>query len=304
MKSHSSVINGSKPNMRKPAVEQHWVRSLGVRVRGFSSAREKGSLLVWDDSNGLHLLNRHGEHQAQVRPPGALTSACVADDGSAYAAVGERGEIWWLAPDLSVRWERFMPSKAVAVATDPFGQYLAVSDSRGNLHLLDRFGKLICGTLTPRPLHFLSFIPTSPLLVGSADYGLVACYDLSGRPQWRDGLVAHAGSLSVSENGGHIVLACFTEGLQRYSLDGKNLGRLSAGEPCRLASLSFDGRKILVAGLSNKVLMLDQTGRVLVSHSLERSPVALALGPLAKRAVFASADGSLLELSLRQANQS
>src|SRR5262249_7346088 len=181
------------------------------------------------ENNWLYLLNRSGERQAQVRAPGGVTAACCADDGSAYAAVGERGEVWWLSPDLSIRWERVMPKKTAAAATDPFGQYLAVSDLLGNLHVLDRFGTLICQTLTPRPLHHLAFVPAGQALVGSADYGLVACYDLAGRPLWRDGLVAHVGSLATSEDGGQIILACFTEGLQRYTLAGQNLGRPSAG---------------------------------------------------------------------------
>jgi hypothetical protein len=210
--------------------------------------------------------------------------------------VGDRGEIWWLTPDLTIRWERVMPRKAVAAATDLFGQYLAVSDARGNLHILDRYGTLVCQTLTPRPLHYLAFVPVSPVLVGSADYGLVACYDLSGRPLWRDGLVAHAGSLAASEDGSQIILACFTEGLQRYTLAGRNLGRLSAGEPCRLASLSFDGQRILVAGLSNRLLLLDPGGRVLLSHALDQPPVAVALAPLGQRAVVALADGTVMGL--------
>jgi hypothetical protein len=76
---------------------------------------------------------------------------------------------------------------------------------------------------------------------------------------------------------------------------------LAAGEPCRLASLSFDGRRILVAGLSNRLLLLDLTGRVLINHVPDKPLVALALGPMADRAVVASEDGSIMGFDFGQA---
>src|SRR5947208_2219220 len=81
-------------------------------------------------------------------------------------------------------------------------------------------------------------------LFGSADFGLVACYGLDGQQRWRDGLVQSSGALTVSGDGATILLACYTEGLQRYSLEGKNCGRVTTPEPCYLASMSFDGRLI------------------------------------------------------------
>jgi hypothetical protein len=125
-------------------------------------AREKGSLLAWDENNWLYLLNRRGERQTQVHGTAALTAACSADDGSAYAALGSRGEVWWLAPDLMPRWQRTVPFPPLAAALDPFGQYLAVSDARGHLHLFDRNGRPRCRVETPRPLYHLAFVPEAP----------------------------------------------------------------------------------------------------------------------------------------------
>ena len=153
---------------------------------------------------------------------------------------------------------------------------------------------------TPRSLHYLAFVPAAAFLLGSADYGLVGCYDQAGRCVWRDGLVAHVGSLAVSGDGGLAALACFTEGLQRYNVAGKNLGRLTVGEPCRLAALSFDGRQILAAGLSNRLLLLDSGGQVHGAHPLDKQPVAVVLGALADRAAAAFGDGTVLSLDLRE----
>jgi hypothetical protein len=232
--------------------------------------------------------------------PRALVTACCADDGSAYAAVGARGEVWWLTPDLTVRWERSVPRKAVAVALDPFGQYAAVSDARSGLHVFNRHGGRVSETQTPRALHYLAFVPAAAFLLGSADFGLVGCYEVTGRCAWRDGLVAHVGSLAVSGDGALVALACFTEGVQRYNVAGKNLGRLTVGEPCRLAALSFDGRHILAAGLSNRLMLLDSSGQTQGTHPLDKAPVAVVLGALADRAAAAFGDGTLLCLDVRE----
>lgn len=192
------------------AMRPQWSQSPASRLRGLCLAREKGTVLAWDDKSGVYLLNRAGARQAQARPPGTVVAGCAADDGSAYAAVGSKGEVWWFAPDLSTRWERNLANRAVAAAVDPFGQYIAVADAKATLHVLDRQGRPVCRVPTHRSLHHLAFVPAAPLLLGSADYGLVACFDLAGQQVWRDGLVAHVGSLAVSGDGEQIILACFT----------------------------------------------------------------------------------------------
>jgi hypothetical protein len=275
-----------------------WSQALTGGARGLALAREKGWILAWDDANWLYLLNRQGQREAQVHAPGALASACCSDDGSAWAAVGSRGEVWWLAPDLTTRWQRLVPAPAVTAALDPFGQYLAVADARGDVHILDHLGRLVCRAHSPRPLLHLAFGPTA--LVGSADYGLVACLDLNGRWLWRDGLVAHVGSLAVSGDGRQVLLACFSEGVLRYDGQGRKQGRLAVPEPCRLVALSYDGRLLLFGGLSTRLLLLDAAGTTLASHQLEKPFTALALSPLGEAAVIALNGGPVVMLGLKR----
>lgn len=281
-------------------LSQLWSKSLGNSPRGLVLAREKGWVLAWDDKDWLYLFNHAGERQGQRHADAPLAAACCADDGSAYVAAGMGGEIWWLAPDLMPRWKQTVSQRIVAAALDPFGHLLAVADARGNVHIFDHKGKALSQVQTPRPLHHLAFIPTLPLIVGSSDFGLVGCLDLMGRWLWRDGLVSHVGSLAVSGDGEQIVLACFSEGLQRYSHSGRNLGRLAVSEPYRLAALSFDGLFALVAGMGNRLLVLDHMGATRCLHLLARPAQAIALGALAESAVVALADGPLVCLDLKE----
>jgi hypothetical protein len=283
----------SLPKPVAASVRPAWSLPVGGRLRGLSLAREKGWVLSWDDGSWLHLLGVSGARQGQVRLTGQIGAAAVADDGSVVAAGGIRGEVWWLAPDLSVRWQKSVPAKVVAVALDPFGQYAAVADAQGGLHFFDRHARSIARAQAPRPLHHLTFVPAAPYVLGSADYGLVACYDLAGHCSWRDGLVAHVGSLAVSGTGDAIVLACFSEGLQRYTLAGRNEGRQQLKEPCRLVALDFEGRSLVAAGLSHRLLLADRDGGVSCEHALDRAPVGLVVGALGRLAVVAFADGTI-----------
>jgi len=203
---------------------------------------------------------------------------------------------------LMMRWQHTLPCAAVAVAMDPFGQYLAVSDSRGNVHLFNRLGQPTKSAQTPRPLHHLAFVPTSAVLVGCADYGLVTSFDMSGIPRWRDGLVANAGSLSVSGDGSRILVACFSEGVQSYNLDGQKQPRVSVAESCRLASVAFTGRFVLVAGLTNRLSVLDNDGEVLGSHVMDKPIAAVALSALGDYAVVALTDGPIVRLNIQKKN--
>jgi hypothetical protein len=102
------------------------------------------------------------------------------------------------------------------------------------------------------------------------------------------------GALAVTGNGNQIVLACFSEGLQRYGPDGRRLERLTLDESCRLVAVSFQGKRLLVGGLSKRLLLLDPNGKVLATHALEQPAIAVALGPLGDYAVAALADGSIV----------
>src|SRR5262245_56729849 len=185
--------------------------------------------------------------QASARIAG-LSSACLADDGSMAAAVGSAGQVWWLAPDLTTRRERSIPAPAMTVATDSFGQYFAVSDRDGGLHLLDHNGRALGKFQTPRPVQHLAFVPGQPHLAAAADLGWAGCLDLTtGNWLWTDRPVSNIGSLTVAGGGEPLLLGCFSIGVRRYSSGGYRAST-NLPKPCGLIALSFDGGKGVGAG--------------------------------------------------------
>jgi hypothetical protein len=281
-----------------PSLNALWSQTLQAAPRGLSLAREKGWLLAWDDNQWIYLLNHAGQPQGQSRQGSAVAAACCADNGSAIVAVGSLGQVWWLAPDLTLRWERSLPARPVTAAIDPFGQYLAVSDVRGGLRIIDCYGRSVAEAETPRPLHHLTFVSSAPYLIGAADFGLVACLNMKGGWVWRDGLVIHVGSLAVTGTGDQVLISCFTEGLQRYSLAGGKLVPFSTVEPWRLVAASFEGQRILVGGMTRRLHLLDGAGKTVRSCGVDAPPAALALDPLGYVGYVALPDNRIVALDL------
>jgi hypothetical protein len=277
-----------------------WSQAVSSSLRGLSAARERGWHLAWD-AHTLFLVNDRGERQAQARPPGDLASASAADDGRSFVLVTEQGHVILLAPDLTPRWERSIDCRATAVAVDAFGRRIAVAGADGSLHLFDAAANRLWTSSSPRPLHFISFIPEKAFLVAAADFGLVFCFDAAGRCVWRDGVVAHLGSLGVSGDGGNIVLACFSEGAYAYSLAGgpKARRQLAIVAPCHLLATSYAGDVLLTVGLEPKLTLRRADGSVRAEAALEGRPVGLSFNPLGTQAVLATAEGKLVAFDLR-----
>jgi hypothetical protein len=188
----------------------------------------------------------------------------------------------------------------VAVAADPFGEYVAASDGAGGLHVFDLLGRAVWRAVNPRPLRHLAFVPERAAVVGSADFGLVAGFDVLGRCLWRDGLVAHVGSLATTGDGGLIALACFTEGLCCYALGRTRPARAVGAAPCRLAALSYGGEAVLTAGLDNRLSLRRPDGTARGEFPLPGQPVGLALDALGQHAYVALDRDTILALDLRQ----
>ena len=277
-------------------LEPLWSLSLGSAVRALQFAREAELLLARDDSGTLTLINVGGETQAAAKLPGTV-AASISDDGSTIAAVGDGGQVWWLAPDLAIRSERSIAAPAVSVALNAFGQYLAVSDNQGNLHLLDRTGKLIAQFTTPRPVHHLAFVPMQPHLTAAADLGWAGCLDLAtGQWLWSDRPVSNIGALAVTGSGDPVLLACFSMGVRRYGPTGYRTS-LILPKACSLLALSFDSEKGIAGGAGHELYAFNATGELTITHELQHTPMALAMSALGDRVYCGFADGTIAAFS-------
>ncbi len=279
-----------------------WSQTIPAPLRGLILARERETIFAWDGQDDLFLFNHAGSIQARRPSPAPVTAAGCAEDGSAYVVAGSQTPmICWLAPDLTPRWQRPLRHRATAVAMEPLGRCVALADAGGTLHLMDARGRTLWKATTPRPLHHLAFVPEKSIVVGAADFGLVLCFGASGECLWRDGLVAHVGSLAVSGDGSCVLLACFSDGLYHYNTDGPQQQRIPLESPCRLTALSYAGDRLLTADRPQRLCLRDSKGDIHERINLDGPVAAVALSALADFAVVGLANGAILRFDQRPA---
>jgi hypothetical protein len=277
-----------------------WTFALGAAPRGLLAAREAGRLLAWADNGRLTLLDFAGRVQSRSVNAEPLAAVAASDDGTAYArATGDR--IDWLAPDLSVRWAQPAPERPTALALDALGQYLAVAGSGGGIRLIDRLGRPAGSFTAPRPAYHLVLTSAAPRLVAAADYGWLGCLrPPEDRWLWQDRPVAHVAALAAGPAGDPVALACFTQGLRRYTADGfPVVGAAGPAFGCHALALTFDGRLGVAADREGVLRGFDATGAVRWQHPLGQPAAALALTAPGDRAFVALADGTVTALELR-----
>jgi WD40 repeat protein len=274
-----------------------WSYRSPAPVRGIRLARESETLLLWDANHLVTRLSPHGAVQAQWQAPSPVAAADCADDGSSVAAVGAAGQVWFFGADLNQLWQRTITEKALTVAVAPFGEVLAVADGDGTVHLVDAAGRDLAVAANPRQFQHLLFIPERRLLIGSADFGSVAAFNLQGKRRWHDTPVAHCGSLTATGDGSLIGLASFSDGLSLYDLRGTKLTGGPRPGPCRLAALSYDGTALLTAGLDGRVRIHDRSGKPVFGYRPEAVVSSLALDALGQTAYLGQADGAVLAMA-------
>lgn len=295
----------SSPGSVRPAflplglAQTVWSVKLGGAVRGVSFARESGWILTRDDANWLTLFDEHGKRQAQRHFPAGLTRVACADTGQALVAADGASTVHWLALDLMSRWEQTLPHPIASVALDPHGYYLVVGDVKGGVTLFKRDSKQVWSITLPRQMQNLCFVPEHASIVGSADFGLIVCLNEKGKTIWQDRLVSRISSLAVSGDGDIIVLACYADGIWKYSRKGGPGEHCGTRDPCRLATMSYDGGTLLVSGLDEHLRLLDLNGSEFDQRKMESVVTTQQMGPLGETALVGLADGRLIHYRWR-----
>ncbi len=284
-----------------------WTVLTDAPLRGLGLAREAGTILVWDEADGLYLLDTGGRHRSVSRAPGRVLAGAISDDGSLVALLGEGSRLWLLGPDFQMTVDRQGPPEASSLAIDPHGRYVAVASKLGLTQIYNRHGRPAGRFETRQPLAHVCFIPDRPFLLGAAAYGTLAGVALSaagtlGRLEaqvlWQESLMSNVGRLATSGDGGLILASCFTHGVQRYDLRGQNEGSYHLGGSAAFAVPDFAGRTIGVATLEGELAVLSPGGNVRWKTGLIRPAIALETDPLGRFLIYGHATGEVVRLDL------
>jgi len=286
-----------------------WTVVTDSPLKGLSFAREAARVLAWDEGNQLYLLTMHGEMMSSSRAPSRVLSGAISDDGSLIALLCEHDSagLLLMSGDFEVHSERAAPGEPSFVATDPHGRYVAVGSRLGAVTLFSRHGKPAGRIDTIQAMAHLCFVPDRPFIVGAAAFGMLAGVELEasrtpGRldPEvvWQDRLMSNVGRLTVSGDGSMILASCFTHGIQRFDLNGRNEGSYHLGGTVSHAIPDFPGRSIAAATLEGELAIMNSAGNVRWRTRLARPVLALEIDPLGRYVIHGSSTGEISRLDL------
>ena len=240
-----------------------WGFSTDAPLIALRVAREGGRTLVADAGGGLYRLDPTGRVEHLQRGLKDLTALAFADSGGAAAAAFGRDVLGWVEPDLKVKWRQSMPAAITAVAVDPHGRHAAVALSNGDVTVYTNRRKKLTRFTAIRPLDHLHFLASRPLLVGAANRGLIAAYDLRGRQELDVKTWANCGDLAVTGDGTRMAVAAFNLGVQRIDGAGRVRDTLSTGGSPSKVALPFRGwGPLALATLEQELFRLTVAGEV------------------------------------------
>ncbi len=283
-----------------------WTIVTDAPLRGLAAARESGRVLVWDESDGLTLLDLNGETCSAAKAPAKIAHASISDDGSLIALVLAGPRLLLLSADLEPLEDRAAPPEPLAVAIDPHGRFLAVSSAVGPTYLYNKYAKAAGMFQTRQALAHLHFVAGRPMLVGAAAHGTLSGIELehagSGKIEpvvvWQVSLLSNVGRLSADGDGGMILASCYTHGLQRYDRGGHNEGSYHLGGSVAHAASDFAGRMIAAATLEGELALLNRAGNILWRDNLPRPAKALETDPLGRYLIIGTAGGEVTRINL------
>ncbi|WP_250847192.1 lactonase family protein [Aquisphaera insulae] len=289
--------------------EQAWTILTEAPLKGMAFAYEAGRIVAWDEGGQLYLLNAQGETLSISRVPQAIVAGAVSAEGSLIALVGEGsdGSLVLLNADFEIEAERPAPSEATFLAIDPHGRYVAVGTRSGAVNFLNRYGGGAGRLETIQPIAHLAFVPDRPFLIGAAAFGMLVGVELAdgrgaGRldPElaWQDRLLSNVGRLTVSGDGSMVLASCFTHGIQRFDLNGRNEGSYHLGGTVSHAVPDFPGRTIAAATLEGELAIMNSAGNVRWRTHLARPPIALEIDPLGRYVLYGHSTGEIVRLDL------
>src|SRR5205823_5696077 len=115
---------------------------------------------------------------------------------------------------------------------------------------------------------------------------------------WQDRLMSNVGRLALSGDGSMILASCYTLGIQRFDLGGRNEGSYHLGGTVSHAVPDFPGRSIVATTLEGDLAVMNSAGNVRWRTHLTRPAIALEMDPLGRYVIYGHATGEIVRLDL------
>jgi len=276
--------------------ELSWSFMADAPLVGVESAWEAGNILAADETGGLYLLDRSGRIVTLTRRFQDIEAIAWCDTGTAAAVILGEDELCLLDGQMTEQWRTRLGDTILAVALAPYGQHIAVSLANGENIVYDSQRSVVSRFTTVRPLSFLQFLATEPMIIGAAEYGLLCCHALDGSAVWTEKLWSNAGDMSATGDGETIYLAGFTYGVQVFDADGTHHGSFVLEGTPNHVSTSYRPLDLIVTTLERQFYRLDANGDMLWTSVLPDDVCRVHCDPQGGAVVCGFASGRIVRL--------
>lgn len=273
-----------------------WSFETDAPLVALDMGRESGDVLAADDAGGLYRLDRRGQLLTVSR--GLKNIRCVAwSDATAAGAVlcGER-KVHRLNAKLESDWSVGLPEPTLGLAITPFGRQIAISMSNGANLVLGQQSEQLSVFDSTRPLKWIQFLATDTVLVGAAEFGHIAAYQMSGQTIWSVRGFASLGDMAAAGDGETVLLAGFNQGIQSLDSDGETRESYLMDGTVSRVSCSFNADRIAAATMERHLYWLDSDGQLLWATQVDDDIVHVVCDPLGEWLLCGFASGQILRL--------
>ena len=273
-----------------------WTFSTDASLVAMEMGRESGEVVAADSAGGLYRLDRRGQLLTLSRGLKGVRALALSDTSSAGAAiVGER-KVVRLNSKLEAEWSVGLPEPALAIAVTPFGRHTAICLANGGNLILGQESEQLSVFETMRPMKWVQFLASEPVLIGAADYGQICAYRLNGQQIWNEKSFTSLGDMCAASDGQTVLLAGFNHGIQALDSEGTmRESYLIEGTVCRV-SCSFNADRIAAATLERHLYWLDSDGQLLWATQVNEDILRVICDPLGEWLLCGFNSGQILRL--------
>lgn len=279
------------------APEVHWTFCAESRLRQVSLAWEADEVWAADDAGGLYAFDADGRLRQLTRGFPNISGLSCAATGNCAAIAFDEKKVAIVDRSLSVNWSMSLYDKIVGIACDPFGRHIAVALANRDLRVYTTNRRRLAEIEVVRPLRFLQFSTTDPTLIGAAEDGHLAAFQMTGKLLWEQRLFATCGDMAASGDLSTVLLAGFAHGIQRFQGTGANRGAfIVEGTPGKIA-VSYDGSRIAAATLEKQIYWMDRSGNLRWGSETPEEVVSLHVGATGSSVIVGFAGGGITRLN-------
>lgn len=270
-----------------------WSVAVRDSVGGLLLAREANRLGFFA-ADQLAWVGRAGEVEARIGWDSPVVLATISEAGSVSVAVTNDNRVRSLSPDLRTDWERPFGENPLALAIDPLGLFVGVSDTKSSVTVYDARGDTYQRIKCPRPVVKLSFLPGRGLLICVGDLGWIGAYDLGKRDwAWRGTLFFNASYLAVAASDTPILVGSFTDSVAAFDANGNRFEWRFVPPPARDVQFTADGKKLFLLTRDGTLRGFSIDGKALPDFEPRLGVAHFRVDGFGKRIYLATLDGRL-----------